>query len=101
MDYRELARRRLPRFLFEYIDGGSCAEVTLRRNVSDLEAIALRQRVMRDVSVLDLTTELFGTLQAMPLARTRGAARCRQRAQQSGPGYRSAFRPYRPVRWQK
>jgi L-lactate dehydrogenase (cytochrome) len=68
MDYRELARRRLPRFLFEYIDGGSCAEVTLRRNVSDLEAIALRQRVMRDVSVLDLTTELFGTLQAMPLA---------------------------------
>jgi len=68
MDYRELARHRLPRFLFEYIDGGSCAEVTLRRNVSDLEAIALRQRVMRDVSVLDLTTELFGTLQAMPLA---------------------------------
>jgi L-lactate dehydrogenase (cytochrome) len=68
MDYRELARRRLPRFLFEYIDGGSCAEVTLRRNVSDLEAIALRQRVMRDVSVLDLTIELFGTLQAMPLA---------------------------------
>jgi L-lactate dehydrogenase (cytochrome) len=68
MDYRELARRRLPRFLFEYIDGGACAEVTLRRNVSDLEAIALRQRVMRDVSVLDLTTELFGALQAMPLA---------------------------------
>jgi L-lactate dehydrogenase (cytochrome) len=67
-DYRELARRRLPRFLFEYIDGGSYAEVTLRRNVSDLEAVALRQRVMRDVSVLDLTTELFGTLQAMPLA---------------------------------
>ena len=68
IDYRELARRRLPRFLFEYVDGGSCAEVTLRRNVSDLESVALRQRVMRDVSVLDLTTEIFGTLQAMPLA---------------------------------
>jgi L-lactate dehydrogenase (cytochrome) len=68
MDYRELARRRLPRFLFEYIDGGSYAEVTLRRNVSDLEAVALRQRVLRDVSVLDLSTELFGARQAMPVA---------------------------------
>jgi hypothetical protein len=45
LDYRELARRRLPPFLFEYIDGGSYAEVTLRRNVADLEDIALRQRV--------------------------------------------------------
>ena len=43
MDYRELARRRLPRFLFDYIDGGSYAEVTLRRNVSDLEAVALAE----------------------------------------------------------
>ena len=49
-DYRELARRRLPRFLFDYIDGGSYAEVALRRNVEDLERIALRQRVLRDVS---------------------------------------------------
>ncbi len=68
MDYRELARRRLPRFLFEYIDGGSYAEVTLRRNVADLEAVALRQRVLRDVSVLDLSTELFGQRLAMPVA---------------------------------
>ena len=37
VDYRELARRRLPPFLFEYIDGGSYAEVTLRRNVAELE----------------------------------------------------------------
>ncbi len=36
LDYRELARRRLPPFLFEYIDGGSYAEVTLKRNVADL-----------------------------------------------------------------
>jgi L-lactate dehydrogenase (cytochrome) len=68
LDYRRLARRRLPRFLFEYIDGGSYAEVTLRRNVADLERIALRQRVLRDVSSLDLSTELFGQKLALPLA---------------------------------
>ena len=67
-DYRELARRRLPRFLFDYIDGGAYDEVTLRRNVADLEAIALRQRVLRDVSQLDLGTELFGQRLSMPLA---------------------------------
>lgn len=67
-DYRELARRRLPRFLFEYIDGGSYAEVTLRRNVADLEDVALRQRVLRDVSGLDLSTVLFGRTQALPVA---------------------------------
>jgi L-lactate dehydrogenase (cytochrome) len=67
-DYRELARRRLPKFLFEYIDGGSYAEVTLRRNIADLEQIALRQRVLRDVSGLDLSTELFGQKLALPVA---------------------------------
>ena len=67
-DYRELARRRLPRFLFEYIDGGSYAEVTLRRNVADLESVALRQRVLRDVSAIDLSVELFGQRLAMPVA---------------------------------
>jgi L-lactate dehydrogenase (cytochrome) len=66
-DYRALARARLPHFLFEYIDGGSYDEVTLRRNVEDLQAIALRQRVMRDVSDLDLTTELFGTTWSLPV----------------------------------
>jgi L-lactate dehydrogenase (cytochrome) len=66
-DYRELARRRLPRFLFEYIDGGSYAETTLRRNVEDLAGIALRQRVMRDVSSIDVSTTLFGTRYGMPL----------------------------------
>lgn len=67
-DYRELARRRLPRFLFDYIDGGSYAEVTLRRNVADLEQVALRQRVMRDVSQAELSTTLFGQTLAMPVA---------------------------------
>lgn len=68
LDYRELARRRLPHFLFEYIDGGSYAEVTLKRNTADLERIALRQRVLRDVSAIDLSTELFGRKHSMPVA---------------------------------
>lgn len=66
-DYRELAKARLPRFLFEYIDGGSYAEVTLRRNVADLESVALRQRVMRDVASINLSTDLFGKQWAMPV----------------------------------
>jgi L-lactate dehydrogenase (cytochrome) len=67
-DYRAAARRKLPRFLFDYVDGGSYGEVTLRRNVADLEAVALRQRVLRDVSAIDLSTILFGQRQAMPIA---------------------------------
>jgi L-lactate dehydrogenase (cytochrome) len=66
-DFREVARRRLPKFLFEYIDGGSYAETTLRRNTADLEQVALRQRVLRDVSSIDLSTTLFGQQLAMPV----------------------------------
>ena len=67
MDFRDAARRRLPRMLFEYIDGGAYAETTLRRNVADLEAIALRQRVMRDMSHLDMTTVALGRSFSMPV----------------------------------
>jgi L-lactate dehydrogenase (cytochrome) len=66
-DYRALARARLPHFLFEYLDGGSYDEVTLRRNVEDLQSIALRQRVLCDVSSIDLSTELFEKRWAMPM----------------------------------
>ncbi|HYC95053.1 MAG TPA: FMN-dependent L-lactate dehydrogenase LldD [Sphingomicrobium sp.] len=66
-DYRALAKARLPHFLFQYIDGGSYAEITLRRNIADLEAVALRQRVMRDVSAIDLSAQLFGKSWAMPV----------------------------------
>ena len=66
-DYRAAARRRLPRFLFDYIDGGSYSETTLRRNVADLADVALRQRVLRDVSAIDLSAELFGRRQALPI----------------------------------
>lgn len=67
-DYREAARRRLPYFLFEYFDGGSYAERTLRANIEDLQDIALRQRVLNDVSVLELSTTLFGHKLSMPVA---------------------------------
>ena len=67
-DYRTAAQRRLPPFLFHYIDGGAYAEHTLRRNEADLAAIALRQRVLRDMGELSLETELFGQPLAMPVA---------------------------------
>ena len=66
-DYREAARRRLPPFLFHYIDGGAYAEHTLRHNVSDLSEVALRQRVLRDVADIDLGTTLFGRSVGMPI----------------------------------
>ncbi|WP_129140990.1 FMN-dependent L-lactate dehydrogenase LldD [Modicisalibacter coralii] len=67
-DYRQAAKRRLPPFLFHYADGGAYAEHTLRRNVADLAEIALRQRVLKDMSSLSLETELFGESLAMPVA---------------------------------
>lgn len=67
-DFREAARRRLPRFLFDYIDGGAYAERTLARNVSDLADLSLRQRVLKDVSRVDPSTTLFGHYQALPVA---------------------------------
>jgi L-lactate dehydrogenase (cytochrome) len=67
-DYRALARRRLPKFLFEYLDGGAYAEVTMRRNRADLEQIELRQRVMRDVASIDLSAVMFGREYSMPAA---------------------------------
>ena len=66
-DYRRLAKKRVPHFLFEYLDGGSYAEVTRERNRADLEALALRQRVLRDVSSLDTTVSLFGHEYRMPV----------------------------------
>ncbi|MFC5373642.1 FMN-dependent L-lactate dehydrogenase LldD [Brevundimonas faecalis] len=66
-DYREAARRRLPPFLFHYIDGGAYAEQTLRRNVEDWQAVALRQRVLQDMSRLSLETRLFDETLRLPI----------------------------------
>lgn len=66
-DYREAARRKLPPFLFHYIDGGAYAEHTLGRNVSDLSDIALRQRILRNMSDLDTSTQLWDDRLSIPV----------------------------------
>ena len=66
-DYRALAKARLPHFLFEYLDGGSYDEMTLQRNVEDLRSVALKQRVLRDVSEIDVSTELLGKKWSLPV----------------------------------
>lgn len=66
-DLRRIARRRLPRGVFDYIDGGAEDERSMRRNVEAFSRLELRPNVLRDVSRLDLTTTLFGVERAMPL----------------------------------
>lgn len=65
-DLRELARRRVPRAIFDYADRGSYDEVTFDRNLADLKAIQLRQRVMVDVSAQQLSTTVLGEHWSMP-----------------------------------
>ncbi len=67
-DYQEAARCRLPPFLFHYIDGGAYAEYTLERNVKDLSQVALRQRVLNDMSTLNLESTLWSETLSLPLA---------------------------------
>ena len=83
LDYRELARRRLPRQLFDYVDGGAYDEATMRANVADLQRVLLRQVVMRDVSVRDPAVEVLGQRLAVPiaLAPVGLAGMCAQRAE--------------------
>jgi L-lactate dehydrogenase (cytochrome) len=67
-DLREVARTRVPRALFDYLDRGSYDELTLRRNRADFEAIRLRQRVMVDVSRIATATTMAAQACSMPLA---------------------------------
>ncbi len=67
-DYRPAAKRILPPFLFHYIDGGAYTESTLKHNVEDLSQIALRQRVLKNMSDLNLETRLFNETLSMPVA---------------------------------
>ncbi len=67
LDYRRLAEKRLPRFLFDYIDGGANDEITLAANVGDFQKLRIRQRVLKDVSNIDTSTLLAGEPAAMPL----------------------------------
>lgn len=66
-DYRERARRRLPRQLFDYIDGGAYEETTLMANTVDLASLQLRQRILRDVSDRHLETSVLGEELSMPV----------------------------------
>jgi len=68
IDYRDLARRRLPRQLFDYLEGGSYQELTLRDNVADLDRLRIRQRVLQDVSKIDISTQVLGEPWSMPVA---------------------------------
>lgn len=67
-DYRRLAERRLPRFLFDYIDGGAGGEHTLAANCRDFQRVRLRQRVLCDVENPDTRCELIGQSASMPVA---------------------------------
>src|SRR5580692_5072885 len=67
LDFREAARQRLPRFLFDYAEGGANSESTLQHNVSDLGEVALRQRVLAGSGTVDLTTTLFGQHRPLPV----------------------------------
>lgn len=65
-DMRQKARRRLPRMIFDYIDGGADDEVSRRRNREQFEAISFRHRVFADVENIDMSTELFGHKYSAP-----------------------------------
>ena len=67
-DLRALARRKVPRAFFDYVEAGSYAQETLRANRADLERIRLRQRVMVDVSTRDTATTMLGDRVSLPLA---------------------------------
>ena len=67
-DLRRLAQRRLPRALFDFYDGGAEDETTLRANRAAFEAVALRPRVLVDVSQVDTRTTVLGAPSALPLA---------------------------------
>lgn len=66
-DFRLLAQKRLPQQLFDYIDGGSYQEVTLKNNLNAFSQLSLRQRILKDVSQIDLSCELFNDSLNIPL----------------------------------
>src|SRR3984885_724975 len=66
-DYRKQCEARLPRFLYDYISGGSYQENTLRANIEELQSTLLRQRVMVDESNLDLSIQLWDQALSLPV----------------------------------
>lgn len=66
-DFRRAAQQRLPRFLFDYVDGGALDETTLKSNEADLLQILLRQRVLHAMDKVDLSTKLLGQDLGLPI----------------------------------
>ena len=66
-DLRQIHKRRVPKPFFDYVDGGSYAEETLRANISDMQKYKFRQRILVDVSKRELNTTILGEPAAMPL----------------------------------
>jgi isopentenyl diphosphate isomerase/L-lactate dehydrogenase-like FMN-dependent dehydrogenase len=67
-DLRLLAKRRVPRMFYDYVDSGSWTESTCRANSEDFEGIKLRQRVAVDISARTLASTMVGQPVAMPVA---------------------------------
>ena len=66
-DMRSLARKRLPKTVFEFIDGGAQDEISLRANRADFERYAFRTRTLTDISTRDISTSILGQRSAAPL----------------------------------
>ena len=66
-DLRNLARKRLPKTIFEFIDGGSQDEITLRANRADFERYAYRTRTLTDITTRDISTSILGKKSSAPL----------------------------------
>ncbi|OWU85078.1 hypothetical protein ATO6_08470 [Oceanicola sp. 22II-s10i] len=66
-ELREIARRRLPRWLFEFVDRGTEDEVALRNNRAAFERLKLDTQVLVDVSARDLSTEVLGQRHRLPI----------------------------------
>ena len=59
-DLRQIHKRRVPKPFFDYVDGGSYAEETLRANISDMQKYKFRQRILVDISKRQLNTTILG-----------------------------------------
>lgn len=67
-DYRRLARRRLPQFVFEYVDGAAEDERCMRRNREALDAVSLLPQCLRDTTSIDTSIDVFGQTWRQPFA---------------------------------
>lgn len=67
-DLRRIARRRTPKAVFDYTDGGADAELSMARSRDAFSRVEFRPRALRDVAAVDTTTPILGTPSALPIA---------------------------------